>query len=239
MKFSSFTVKAIAVSLLLASSTGLALAGANYKGERNFKAEVPCPTPPVLRDGLYVGVQGGYDSYRVREDFGLSAFGASVDPSISASGGVGGLFLGYGMDLSDMFYLGAEVFGNYSGAESDFKATFSGLGTLHSKTEARGAWGVSILPGLRLNPALLAYVRLGYNWSSLKVEASGSGFSSSKTNTSGGFNYGFGMESLIVDNWSVRAEFSHTDYSSSSSNFVHFKPADNQFMAGIVYHVVM
>ncbi len=240
MKLSSFTVKALAVSLLLASSTGVALANGNYKGERNLKGEVPCPPPLVLRDGFYLGAQGGFDAYRVREDIG----DGFANPAINSDGGVGGLFIGYGMNVTDMFYLGAEIFGNWSGADSSYNVGNSLSGVYSSDFKARGSWGVSVLPGIKFNPALLIYARLGYEWADLKATESytlGSfSESASKTNTSGGFNWGIGMETEVVDNWSVRGEYNHTDYNSFSASQAttgtHFKPSDNQFMASVIWH---
>jgi outer membrane immunogenic protein len=240
----SFTVKAIAAALLLTSTTGLAFANANYKGERNLKGEVPCPPPQVLRDGLYVGIQGGYDSYRVREN--IDGIGG---PIVNATGGVGGGLIGYGWDFSDMFslgwgapYLGVEAFGNYSGVDSSYSITpGAGLSFAHN-FKARGGWGVSALPGLKLSPTLLAYARLGYDWSDLRVNESitapGVFASATTKHTSGGFNWGFGMEGLVIDNWSVRAEYTHTNYTNFTSLTTNYKPADNQVMAAVIYHFV-
>jgi outer membrane immunogenic protein len=273
MNFSSFSLKVLTASLVLASTTGLAFAkGANYKGEAVYKDAAPCPAPVMLKDGFYIGAEAGYDSYRIRATNSYSATSPSGDtlsgsrnPALSATGWVGGLFLGYGRYLTDMFYLGGELLGTYSGAESSYNIfasntdttgevdTFSG----NTKFEVNGMWGLALLPGIRLNDTSLGYVRLGYSWVSVKGKFNGTRnetpaggalvsqtFSTSKSNTSSGFNFGLGIETLLWDNWSVRTEYTHYYYNSFSSNIANsittsttkFNPSDNQFMLGINYH---
>ncbi len=253
MNLSSISVKVVATSLLLASTTGLAFAKhhkhqpapANYKAE-NYKAEVPpCPPPRMLMDGFYLGAQVGYDSYRLnRSGHGTIIEGGTIvdeiatSSKLSATGWVGGLFIGYGKYFSDLYYLGAEAFGGYSGAQGNESVTFN-LSRFRAETTARGTYGVSLLPGLKITDTLLGYVRLGYNWvnfqSQLNVRFHGLPvFSRSRNNTSGGFNYGVGMEALVYENWSARTEFTHTNY---NSNNEFGNPADNQFMLSAIYHI--
>ena len=240
MNLSSFTRKALAVSLILASTTGLALAKGSYKGE-NLKGEAMpvCPPPKLLLDGWYLGAQVGYDSYRVRESIGDDI--GSANPVIAANGWVGGLFLGYGQYLTDLFYLGGEIFGNVSGANQAWVRGAAGANSYY-KFEANGSYGLALLPGIRLNDGTLGYVRLGWNWANLKgngsVTAGGDSDSNNKSNTSNGFNFGLGLETLVYENWSVRTEYSHTWYSNftNSTTNTSFNPSDNQFMLGVLYH---
>jgi len=96
------------------------------------------------------------------------------------------------------------------------------------------------LPGMKLNDTSLGYVRLGWNWANLKSkESMTGGASANKSNTSNGFVWGVGVETLLVDNWSVRTEYSHTYYSNFTSGgafATKFSPSDNQFMVGVLYH---
>ena len=242
MKVTSKQVKILATTLLLASTTGVAFAK-NYKGEANYKdMPPPCPPPCMLKDGFYVGAQVGYDSYRVRQSINSpESSSLTANPVINLSSWVGGLFLGYGQYLTDIFYLGGEIFGTVNDASQRMNITDS-LGTYSSKIEANSSYGLALLPGVRLNDTSLGYIRLGYNWANLKgkesvTPAGGSTASTSKSNTSGGFNFGLGIETLIVSNWSVRTEFSHTWYDNFTSSFgTKFKPSDNLFMLGVLYH---
>lgn len=254
MKLSSIATKALAASLILASTTGLAFAK-NYKGD--YKGEVaPCPPPVLLHDGWYVGIQGGYDSYRVRQGFSDSFVlpngttgTTTFNPSIAPTGWVGGLFLGYGQYLTDLFYLGGEVLGNYSGAQTSYNiatsiTTPAGVTSTASASNTfrvRGSWGVALLPGIRLNDTSLGYIRLGWNWaymrSSSNVIANGMTVASGSNNrTVNGFDFGLGIETLVFQNWSVRTEYNHAYYNSFNGGGFSNNPSDNQFMLGILYH---
>lgn len=250
MNLSSFSLKALTASLVLLSTTGLAFAKhhqqmENYKGERSFKDVPPCPAPAMLKDGFYVGAQAGYDSYRVRENVGFFAAGAPqlvTNPAINATGFVGGLFLGYGKYMTDMFYLGGEIFGNYSGADDNGYNVYSNNALAYnSEIKAHGGWGLAVLPGMRINDTTLGYIRLGWNWVRMESNENSLSFTptgnANPTDTVNGFAYGLGMETLLTGDWSLRAEYTHTGYSSFSSNLgTSFNPSDNQFMVGINWH---
>lgn len=232
MKLSSISMAILASSALVLSTA--AFAAPSYKGE-SFKGEVPCPAPAMLKDGFYVGGQVGYDSYRVRQSVDLGA-GATANPVVNPTGFVGGLFLGYGQYMNNWFYLAGEIFGNYSGAETSWSGNIGGT-AYSSKFEADNSeYGISLLPGVKLNDTSLGYIRLGWNWARLKASETTT-TSTSETNTQSGFNYGLGIETLVYDNWSVRTEYSHTNYNSFSTDFgTKFSPSDNQFMLGLIYH---
>ena len=245
----------ISSPVLLAATT--ACFAGSYKGE-NYKGEAmaPCPTPLMLKDGFYLGAQVGYDNYRTRNSISAATDTEtfSANPALSANGWVGGLFGGYGQYFNEMYYLAGELFVNTSGASSASTTTHTYVGTnsdsLYTKTSVGTSWGVSLLPGLKLNDASLLYVRLGYNQADLKGQANAtfngvSLGSVSKTTWRGGFNYGLGIESAFYPNWSVRTEFNHTNYGSFSNNVTvaglgtgsaNYSPSDNQFMVGLSYH---
>ena len=217
----------------------------------------PCPQPLTLNGGFYLGADVGYDMYQAQHEFTATsaATGTSftTDPTLSASGWAGGLFAGYGMYFNDVWYLGAEVFGAWSGATVDHNSsvTAAGGGSLASNSStfsSDGNVGIDVIPGMKLNPATLAYVRLGYNWADLNgedtVTIDGASVSSNNNNDwQGGFHWGVGIESAFYENWSVRAEYTYTSFdnlnngtSTYSSTFK--DPSDNQFMVGLLYHFV-
>jgi opacity protein-like surface antigen len=240
MNLSSFSMKVLAASLVLVSTTGLAFAK-NYKGEANYKGEsmaVPCPAPRVLMNGWYLGGQAGYDSFRIRESSTVGVLATST--AIAANGWMGGLFLGYGAYLNEWFYLAGELNGNYSGAQQT-TSFVDGATSLNLKTQARGSWALSVLPGYRLNDTSLGYVRLGWNWTNFKNTATFTGVGSASANkTLNGFVFGVGIETLIVDNWSVRTEVDHFYYSSNNGSgsglSASFSPSDTQGTLGVIYH---
>jgi len=254
MNFSSFSLKVLAASLVLASATGFA---ANYKGD--YKGEAPCPMPPSLMDGFYLGGQVGYDSFRVRRSIFVDVDGAGTtfasSEALAATGWMGGIFLGYGQYFSNFYYLAGEIYGNWSGAEQNSSSTLTfapGVTVATTrKVEANGSFGLSLLPGIKLNDATLGYLRLGYVWTRLKgsfsATATGApGISDSDSKSEGGWDLGLGMETLLVQNWSARVEYNHIWYSNFTNSAtapggfptgsVTFKPSDNQYTLGIVYH---
>jgi len=289
-QISLLTVSTAVASMLLAST---AIAGhnghANYKG--NYKGE-PCPVELVLKDGLYVGLQAGHDSYRVVDEISSEydywydervvninldpvednpAFGVKLDPTLNATGAVGGGFIGYGKYFGDFYnvYLGIEGFGNWSGAETSYNltvahnplaapvapATAVEADNYYTKVNVDANYGVSVLPGIKLNNTTLLYVRLGYNWAQFNVKETVNAdidttadtatltnvpVTYSDCQTKGGFNYGVGVESTFYDNWSARIEYAHTDFDDITTDFGNkIKPQDNQFMFGVIYHVNM
>lgn len=258
-----------AASLLMASS--LSFAGhrvENYKGEANFKAEVPPPCPPImlLKDGFYIGAGVGYDSGRVhqRSDTSLTditgpIFTQTTSFNHSATGWMGGLFAGYGKYF-DWFYLGLEINGNWSASDSTFSYQ-NILGVdVNTKVRTRGSYGIALLPGLKINDSTLFYVRLGYLRTNFKgtgdftlvdpTDATVDTFSVSSNRWVNGFNYGVGLESYVVEDVSLRGEFTHTTYNSRSATatFVDplsgdtitsstkFEPSNNEFMLSLIYH---
>lgn len=274
-QISLLTVSVAVASMLLAATTSFA--GKGHK--ENYKGEVPCPVELMLKDGLYIGLQAGYDSYRVVDQISQydsywqdsqlaedgtadPLFGIRNDPRLNSTGAVGGGFIGYGKYFDNLYgaYLGLEIFGNWSGAYTDWENyvqynSASALDIYTTSFQVNSNYGISVLPGVKLNNSTLFYVRLGYNWANVEAnESVGANLyetavpaqninnfvSASDSETVGGFNYGVGIESTFYDNWSVRAEYAHTDFSSFTTAFGNeFTPADNQFMLGLIYHINM
>lgn len=233
----SFQLKAIAVAALLLSST-VAFAGHGYKDE-------VCQEPihAQLMDSFYVGLQAGYDAYAVDINSSIPAFGAN-NVDISAKGWVGGIMFGYGKYFNNLYYLGGELFGNLSNAGNSFNITDTDVGptiTYNGKISVDASYGAAMLPGVKLNDVTMAYIRLGYNWANIRYQESHTGVgSSSKSDTLGGFVYGVGLEALLKGNWSVRGEYTYTNYKSVDTPLGvggSFAPSDNQFMLGVIYHV--
>lgn len=244
----------VTAAVLLAASTSV-LAGHNYKGE-GYKGEAmpaPCPVPLTIKDGFYLGAQLGYDSYRARRNstMNFATFSSSSNPVTNAAGFVGGLMGGYGQYFNEMYYLGGEIFVNTSGASQSSTASSTDATTtasVYSKVSVGTSYGISLLPGVKLNDASLLYVRLGYNRARIKGQGTATvGTTSvaySNNNWSSGFNYGLGIESSFYPNWSVRGEYTHTNYNSFSANATSgansastsLSPSDNQFMLGLIYH---
>ncbi len=235
-----------AAALLLASTAGFA--AGNYKGEMYKGEPAPCPVEKMLKDGFYVGAQVGYDSYRAVNSYSVTdatgALAANGSDAIAATGWAGGLFAGYGQYFQEAYYLAAEILVNTSGASQSNNNTvkLSGVGgTVNSKFSVNTSWGVRVLPGVKLNNSTLLYIPLGYMSASLKGTAtatstSGLTATASKSQYQGGFVYGVGLETVVYENFSIRGEYTRTNYNSFSSGGAKWSPYDNQAMLGLVYH---
>jgi opacity protein-like surface antigen len=208
----------------------------------------------MLKEGLYVGAAAGIDSYRTAYDVDFvtpEGVLISADPKMSDFGGVIGAFVGYGryFDYKRLhnLYLGLEVFANGSSAQTDAELKTVADTVPRVEVEiaprAQSNWGISVLPGIRLNLNTLFYVRLGYGWANLSVDESvlvgpTEIEDHNKAITRGGFNYGLGVEAAFYDRWTARAEMNHTDYNDFDTRLgSKLKMADTQFMLGMIYHI--
>jgi outer membrane immunogenic protein len=252
-KLSSICLAVITSALLLTSTAGFAT---NYKGEAGYKGEAmpaPCPQPLVLKDGFYLGAQALYDSYRTRVTSAATVVGAGAAVSsastfsLASNGWGGGIFGGYGMYFNNLYYLAGELFVNGSSASQSDSTILTTAAGAASSTNGRvsvgASWGVSVLPGLKLNDSTLGYIRLGYEEAKIRGQqsftttvAGGATVAGNKNNWQSGFEYGVGIETAVYQNVSVRGEFDHTSYSSFSSNVSSFNPSDNQYNLGLIYH---
>lgn len=238
MKLSTLTT-----AIILTSISSLTFA-ATYK-DAIYKDAAPCIIP-TLHDGFYTGVQAGYDSFRIPTT--TTGAPGSFRTTGSLAGWMGGLFLGYGRYFNPYSYLGAEILGNYNGSTQTISSGMDDDGdTFNRNVKVKATLGISLLPGLKLNNASLGYLRLGYDWTNFHLNstatAAGLGtFSTSRNSTLGGFDFGLGIETLLCQKWSVRTEYNHIWYTSSSSSVggvnTSINPSDNQFTLGAVYHFV-
>lgn len=204
----------------------------------------PCPCLPSLKDGFYIGGAVGYDSYRLRNkvnfNIGLTVDAFSVN---NATGGVGGVFAGFGKYIYDYFYLGAEIFGNLGSADTRVRYTTNFTANYFLKFRTRYSYGMSLLPGIKIMDTTLGYFRLGFNWVNFRTNETASFFDFhsdlGQRHTRNGFNFGLGFETLVYDHFSLRGEYTHTAYNSFHSSPVVTlnHPTDNQVMLGLVYHI--
>ena len=225
----------------------------NYKGEYNYKSEVPtepvsgCWSEKVLNGGFYLGGGVSYDVYKFRQntsavsDEGVSA---SINPPINAKGWNGELFAGFGAYLQSL-YLGAEIMANDSNVDANYSFTAAddeGTTSYNVNTKARYSYGVGLIPGVRVNDAALLYGRVGYIRTSLRTTESATAPTGSenitKTKWGNGFNYGLGIETAVARNVSIRAEYTYTSYNTMTSSVAtKFTPSNNEFVFGLIYNV--
>lgn len=106
--------------------------------------------------GLYTGLGLGYDFGKVSLTNGLG--GASVSPK----GFGGGLFAGWGTELSKI-YLGIEL-GYYLSAAKKTETATSGSSTADIETKIKDRIEVAARIGYSMGK-MLPYVKVGYGWS--------------------------------------------------------------------------
>jgi opacity protein-like surface antigen len=256
IKLSRVALAVAATTLMFSSTTVLAshhkahhpAKEAAYK-EAAYKDAMPCPKPLQLMGGFYLGAQAGYDSYSVglSRAITVGTTTANGNPTMSANGAMGGLFAGYGMYWNNFYYLGAEFFANDSAAGKVITTTRNNptvgfTSSSYARVNPGWSYGVSLLPGLKVNDGTLAYLRLGYsrvNFISRDTFASqGLSVSGSSSLWKGAFQYGLGMEAAVYQNFSVRGEYSHAGYGSFKDNGTgtKFSPSNNEFTVGVAYH---
>lgn len=224
-----------------------------------------------LKDGFYLGLQGGYNMHRITGNspksglmFDADFDGAQhLDSKVFAGGAVGGGFIGFGKYFDNFcnVYLGVELFGNAANGQAKLSNLFvegedEVLHSINRYIETYTVnynYGLDLIPGIKLNPLVLLYLRIGYNWTNIEINESMethvgfppnySKISTHNSDNVGGIHYGVGVESAIVDKLSLRLEYTHTDFNSFNTKVgnLHttgskYIPAGNQFLLGIIYH---
>jgi opacity protein-like surface antigen len=197
--------KLLVATVVMAASSGIAFAGAGYKGERDLKGEMPCP--------VYQYTTGPY-------------IGFSVGPRVNYTGspttyvGIEGtLSLGWGVMLDPSWYLAGELFGADNAELDNWRAR--GVAP-HGSVKSTWTWGGSIIPGYMITDYVLGYIRLG---------GVSTHFSNQGTNKSG-WQVGLGGQTALAPNWDLRGEYVYTGYGSVSGIG---KPNADQFNLGVTY----
>jgi len=264
-KLSSLSLAVIATTMLLGSSASFAT---NYKGDYKGEAApvVVAPVCDTLKDGAYVGLEAGYNSTSTRLAisnnnagglFPLAPGTAIVaNPTTGTGGWDGSLMLGFGQYMGnatfmgDAFYLGGEVYARTNGTSSTTNITTVGTGGTRINASVRTSmgtrYGISILPGFKVNNASLLYARLGYDNANMSgsgstsvVNAANVTLGSGSARTSkwrSGWSYGLGMETLLNQNVSVRGDYTRVTYNDFRVGSTRFSPSDNRFALGLIYH---
>lgn len=180
--------KLLIASAVLALSSSVAFAAANYKGEYKGEVAAPaCPTynPPVAP---YIGLSLGN---RINYSSTSRAF----------DGIVGTLSGGYGGIIAPSWYLAGEIFVDGVIKVKDF----SRVNALSLQTTYD--YGASLIPGYMITDHLLGFIRLG---------AIGTRFNNQGTNPWGG-QFGIGGQTNLCQNWDIRAEYDYIYYGSTGN----------------------
>ncbi len=185
----------------------------------------------------YLGGEIGYDTgkWKLKDVTGIKT-------TRNANGVFGGLFAGLSFPLAPHFVVNAEIFGNESSTSTSNQViNIAGGGTAVAKMRMKYSYGGGLLPGLKFNNCVMAYLRAGYIRSAFYLHQSvvpaGSGSNWSKNHVGGG-QFGVGIEGTVdsAGNWGVRGEYDYVTYNSFTAFGNTISPRDNQFKLGVLYN---
>ncbi len=237
------------VAVLVMASTG-AMA-ADLPSRRAPPVYVPPPALPVFTwTGLYVGGQVGYEFGRSQAIAFAPGLGGLAGNGGNSNGIIGGAHIGYNYELSSLPALGG--FGGAHlvvGVEGDVDGSSAksnyGLGGINVSTNdniqgsARGRLGIAVDRVLFYATGGAAFGGLSNNYINTL-----NGLTDSYNHTRVGYTLGGGVEYAISNNWSVRAEYRHTDFGRVTDNLanstaggvnVSTREVDNRVQAGFSY----
>lgn len=242
--------------LLLASAflvlPGMAFA-ADLPSRRAPPVYVPAPPPPPVFTwtGLYVGGQVGYDfgSFATRANMAGTPIGLASGAAAS-SGVIGGAHVGYNYQTPGIPFLGnaaaaSLVFGVEGDVDGSSAKATNVLGAIDATGQntiqgsVRGRVGVAV-------DRVLFYATGGAAFSNLETSYLNTlnGASDTFNHTRVGWTVGGGIEYAINNNWSLRAEYRHSDFGHTIDNLlnttnggvdVHQRDVDNRVQVGFSY----
>lgn len=186
--------------------------------------------------GLYAGVEGGFDNYEVKVDDVDITDLVSIDATgsfdgLSGNGVMGGVFAGYHLG-GDSTFVAIEGFAQFSDASMSISAT-DGIDTIGMSIKAKESFGVAARLGMKVNPSTGLYARVG--WLSTNFEASlNDGFDTYKESEyEDAIQYGVGLETMISNNTSLRAEYLMASYGDQGVDGLSID--NNNFKAGLAF----
>lgn len=168
-----------------------------------FSTAATAQSNDVAFNGFYAGAQVGVDSF---------------DADVNVKGIAGGIFAGYNHRI-DNVVVGLEGQLNLSDADKEIVPGVD-LGV-------REGYGITARAGYLVGSGTLAYVHGG--WAKTKFKFTDAVGSISERVD--GWKVGAGLETLIADNVTLRAEYAYTDYENNAG----FEPKNSSFQVGVAY----
>lgn len=178
--------------------------GANYRLGAQGGGSTEFSVPAYSWTGFYVGGALGAGAIADKIKAGGTDFNG-----IGGDGIFGELTVGYDYEISDLWVVGIQAGGRYSGMSTVLAE--SPLGSY----EAKADYGFDVLAriGAKLNESTLAYVIGGYSWQHINEDATGTAPEPIIDDWSvSGFSVGGGVETAVSNNVAVNLEYRYSRF---------------------------
>jgi outer membrane immunogenic protein len=203
-------------SILLASVSFIVLSGVAIAADLPSKtkpAAFSTPAPAFTWAGAYVGVHGGFASFKPNY---TDTQDAPTNPSVN--GGVFGAVAGYNVQSGALVYGvdGDFGFGTNRKLSNTAVNTFSKF-TMPLNGHLRGRLGYAL-------GQTLFFVAGGAAFAAFKVDDIDPGYGKF-TQSRVGWTVGAGVEQALTNNWIVRGEYLYDRFGGQTSNISHTSPS--------------
>jgi opacity protein-like surface antigen len=198
--------KATLVSLVLAATSNLAFADPYYKGMPmgpTYKGAVSVCRASCFQASPYFGGSiGSRNNY-------------ASNPAVFR-GVDGNVFIGFGGVIDTRMYLAGEGYVNKTWIAKD-------MPNAGVSAKTRWGWGVSLLPGILVNPRAVVYARFGITRQQFH-----------SSDNVYGFQLGPGAEISVAPNVGIRGEYLYTKFNTTTNLG---KPSADIFNLGVVFRL--
>lgn len=243
----NLSASALALALMF-STTAFA---ADLPSRRAAPVYTPVVAPPMFTwTGLYVGGQVGYDFGRAHSFAYAPGIGGLAAGGASANGVIGGAHVGYNYALPSVPGFGnlggihfvAGIEGDVDGSSASSSYGLGGLNVSANQNiqgSVRGRLGVAVDRALFYATGGAAFGGLSDTYVNTF-----NGLTDSFHHTRVGYTVGGGVEYAVTNNWSIRAEYRHTDFgrvtdvlanSTGGGVTARTREVDNRVQAGFSY----
>jgi outer membrane immunogenic protein len=196
--------------------------------------------------GFYLGIGGGPDIADYKQSSTVVSprdFNVKDTTHLSGTGLFGSLFGGYAWNYRQL-YLAAEA--NIFISSLDFQSSnseFIHKNFSNTDYKLQQGFGFSLLPGYQVTNTTLFYGRVGYSNDQFKISTTDVSLANVNRNLNG-LRLGLGVNQALSQNFSVRMEYGHVSYQSTSFTTVDgtvtkstkITPQTNQVEFGVIYN---
>ncbi len=195
----------------------------------------------------YAGLTFGANAFQSRYTQTAPRSSGSATVSPSAVFFNYGLFAGYGHTMGQ-FYAGGELLlAMQTGQAKNFSTAGDNTSNSYATVKERFSMNPALRLGALISPKTLAFIKLGMVGTQLEVAATPLDNTTPTTKykkTLWGYSFGAGVESLITDKVSIRADYTCNIYPTKTftitnpgeNNQGKISPQDNIFRVGAAYH---